>query len=130
MSMLPQSITQLLQTYVSIQRLEAFFDEPEVESWVSTLNDVPSSSPEGKVAIINGTFRYQDITTGSSTAAAAAPAAKPTPDRPLLAESETAVEGSDAGEQMFELRDINVEFPRGKLTLVAGKTLPCLCARQ
>lgn len=107
MGTLPNSITQLLQTYVSVQRLEAFFDEPEVEAWVSTLYDdeIARSAPEERISIQSGNFRYQDT---SSTADSAIP-----PSLDGDGESESS---------SFELRDITVDFPTGKLSLIAGPT--------
>ncbi|GAA5820282.1 hypothetical protein JCM11251_005555 [Rhodosporidiobolus azoricus] len=105
LTMLPTSITQLLQTYVSIQRLEQFFGEPEVEGWVSAFRPEHSSSIEAhdgsKVAIENGTFAYGEEATGTI----AAPA-----------------EPAEGDEPKFELRDVSVSFPDGELSLVCGAT--------
>ncbi|GAA5897295.1 hypothetical protein JCM8208_003781 [Rhodotorula glutinis] len=113
MTMLPTSITQLLQTWVSIQRLEQFFQDEEVDPWVSSLRDdttVPSSSADGgvEVGISSGTFKYHEKDSAEATSAAPAPA---------------AAGGADGDvERKFELADIDVRFPEGKLSLVCGPT--------
>ncbi|GAA6013875.1 hypothetical protein JCM10207_008220 [Rhodosporidiobolus poonsookiae] len=113
MTMLPTSITQLLQTYVSIQRLEAFFDEPEVEPWVSALREdqvgpdgagVDGSPSKPKVGIEGGTFVYDEEATLADL--------EPAP----------AADGADEAERKFALRDVSVAFPDGKLSLVCGPT--------
>lgn len=139
--MLPQSVSQLTQTYVSIQRLEAFLDEPEVESWVSALRpDAASADASGststRIAIVDGVFRYQDITTAgpaSSPLPAASAPSEATAAEPVASTSTLAVPSAPASEvgssasegdagAAFELRDINVDFPIGKLSLVSGPT--------
>lgn len=114
MSMLPASVTQLLQTYIAIQRLEAFFDEPEVESWVSSLREEgEETSQPGSITIVDGSFRYQDTSTKVVLGAA-------TVEAPV-----TIVKNGDPvveEEAKFELKDINVNFPIGALSLVCGPT--------
>lgn len=133
--MLPSSVSQLTQTYVTIQRLEAFLDEPEVEDWVSGLrsNDEPSARSDGgkfgRAAIIDGTFRYQDVTTAGVSAGKAVSETRqdrPADERtPLLnGNGPNANSGytTEAAQPEFELRNVNIEFPIGQLTLVVGPT--------
>lgn len=120
MGSLPSSITSLLQTWVSIQRLEAFFDEPEVEPWVSTLRDDFEPSPTtSMVSIVNGHFRYQDMTTAPD--AVTATAAKSPAASESVADFATSQVADDSN-SVFELRDINVAFPTGEMSLIAGPT--------
>ncbi|GAA5840283.1 hypothetical protein JCM9279_002335 [Rhodotorula babjevae] len=111
MTMLPTSITQLLQTWVSIQRLEQFFQDEEVDPWVSSLRSdtaAPSSSADGgvEVGISSGTFKYHEKDSAEATPAPPAPAASADGD----------------AERKFELADVDVRFPEGKLSLVCGPT--------
>ncbi|GAA5873644.1 hypothetical protein JCM1840_002987 [Sporobolomyces johnsonii] len=118
MATLPMSITGLLQTYVCIQRLEQFFEEPEVDSWVSALREETASSSSTSafrdVGITNGTFRYSEEAktdadaAGTINGASAAPSVGHNP--------------FEAQEPEFELKDITVAFPEGKLSLVVGPT--------
>ncbi|GAA6008715.1 uncharacterized protein JCM10292_005037 [Rhodotorula paludigena] len=105
MTMLPTSITQLLQTWVSIQRLEQFFDDVEVEPWVSALRREEDASAraahEKDVGIDKGSLTYDT---------------EPATD-------ETSAEDAENGAELkFALRDIDVHFPEGKLSLVCGPT--------
>ncbi|GAA5902673.1 uncharacterized protein JCM6883_007204 [Sporobolomyces salmoneus] len=140
MSVLPMSITQLLQTYVSIQRLEQFFDEPEVDQWVSALHEEGASSTSTstgsssttneweEIGIVDGTFKYSEQATSKN-----GDESKSTKKLPATAETNaTAENGEEANgegegeatneEPEFELRDLNVAFPTGKLSLVSGPT--------
>jgi ABC-type multidrug transport system fused ATPase/permease subunit len=103
------SIVNLLQTWVSVQRLEAFFEEPEVEPWVSALrSEGAASSPStgSGVGIDNGTFVYDEEAKAGET-------------KPVPTEGD---EVSTEEEPKFELRDVTVDFPEGKLSLVCGAT--------
>ena len=78
--------------------------EPEVEAWVSALRPEDPTDTLTKVGITNGSFRYQDSTTDKSI--------------PII-----AVDGvPQVEEEAFELKDVNVEFPEGKLSLITGPT--------
>jgi ABC-type multidrug transport system fused ATPase/permease subunit len=104
MNSLPAQITGLLQTYVSVQRLEQFFGESEVPDWVSSLREC-DATVTNITAIEDGTFVYSPPETPTST----------TPTTPQV---ETVVEV----EAPFQLSEINVEFPQGKLSLIVGPT--------
>lgn len=115
--------------YVSIERLEAFLKEPEVESWVSALRpDDEATCVSLAVSMTDATFRYQDITTKATPTAAAvgkknvgvAPVIEAVQGSALVAAEEASA--NDEEEQRFELRDINVDFPIGKLSLIVGPT--------
>ena len=117
--------------------MEAFFDEPEVEDWVSGLRDEPHTSE--KVGIEDGHFKYQDLTTKSPSAATTATAVptKPINSNSLLPvavvaesveDSETAqlVPASEEvvvedAKPIFELK-VSVNFAIGGLTIVCGPT--------
>ncbi|KAK4048522.1 hypothetical protein OIV83_004690 [Microbotryomycetes sp. JL201] len=134
MNLLPSAINQMLQNYVAVQRLEAFFAEPEVESWVSSLkhdDDGPSrhGSVNGqRVAIINGKFRYQDMTTNgptTSTDTGKSKRAEPSANGISPEDASTRNDGNEteaAEEQPFELQDVSIEFPVGQMTLISGPT--------
>lgn len=112
MNSLPSQITGMLETYVSVQRLEAFLEEPEVEAWVSGLRpDEDGPTLSDKVGIEDGVFRYQDVTTKHAAALPSSP-----PALAPLAEDLPA-----DGQPAFELR-ASVDFPIGKLSVVVGAT--------
>lgn len=119
MNSLPSRISTIMQTVVSVQRLEAFFNEPEVEPWVTTLADGHSPAPTSeleqhpdRVAIIDGHFRWQSATIDADAAHATLGEQTIDTDTPTTA----------ADDDSFELREVNLEFPRGQLTLLSGAT--------
>lgn len=108
MNSLPAQITGLLQTYVSVQRLEQFFGESEVPDWVSSLREC-DATVTNITAIEDGTFVYSPPPTSTST----------TPTTPQV---ETVIAPVVEAEAPFQLSEINVEFPQGKLSLIVGPT--------
>ncbi|KAM0786024.1 hypothetical protein ACM66B_006839 [Microbotryomycetes sp. NB124-2] len=128
MNLLPSAINQLLQNYVAVQRLEAFLEEPEVEAWASGLKDEDEMDEDGsRVAIVNGFFRYQDVTTNAPTSAP--PTSKQIDPTHTTNGTSTEAQLGDNGivaeaaeNQPFELKDVSIEFPVGQLTLISGPT--------
>ncbi|GAA5956181.1 hypothetical protein JCM21900_006830 [Sporobolomyces salmonicolor] len=118
MATLPMSITGLLQTYVCIQRLEQFFEETEVDSWVSALREEAASSSSTSafrnIGITNGTFRYNEEAKAGDHAARSTTG--------VGAALGVGQDLSGSQEPEFELKDISVAFPEGKLSLVVGPT--------
>jgi len=103
----------LFTAYVSIQRLEQFFEEPEVDNWVSALQEEGAVSTQTQfddIGIKRGTFKYSEEATSKTDSTGASP------KKPADGGEEETVEPE------FELRDIDVSFPTGKLSLVSGAT--------
>ncbi|CAK9786601.1 putative ATP-binding cassette transporter protein YOR1 [Cutaneotrichosporon oleaginosum] len=117
----PMFIVWFLQAGVSVKRTQDFFEEGEVPDWVSSLkrhDDGPSKKP--KIGFNNATFKWNaggkdEAETKNGTAAPSA----------------TEVTGADAGSPqddesiesvVFELSDITIDFPIGKLSVVSGPT--------
>ncbi|KAG8695770.1 hypothetical protein FRC09_008943 [Ceratobasidium sp. 395] len=96
MAQLPQQIFALLHAYVSMQRIQAFLAEEEVEDWASAIkrdDDMPDgASTPSKVGFENASFRWHYSST------------------------------QDASLPSFKLSDISIDIPIGKLTLVTGVT--------
>ncbi|OJT02453.1 ATP-dependent bile acid permease [Trametes pubescens] len=92
MTEIPDQIFSLLHAYISMQRIEKFFAEPEVPDWASSLKRLAesSSSNETEIGFENATFEWGTAPTE-------------TPSR-------------------FTLGPLNVRFPPGKLTVVSGPT--------
>ncbi|KAG8696666.1 hypothetical protein FRC08_007008 [Ceratobasidium sp. 394] len=101
MAQLPQQIFALLHAYVSMQRIQTFLAEEEVEDWASAIkreDDLPDgTSTPSKVGFENASFRWHYTS----------------------AQAESTV---DAGLPGFRLADITIDIPLGKLTLVTGVT--------
>ncbi|TRM65424.1 hypothetical protein BD626DRAFT_454236 [Schizophyllum amplum] len=126
---IPTMIVQILQTGVALKRIAVYLDEDEVTDQVSSLKkDLSAPQPaadEDVLAIENATFKWNEvepekIVNGSEVTS-------PTDTDSILSRdnvSETEV-GSTSGvllDHHFELRDISVQFPDRKLTLVTGPT--------
>ncbi len=109
----PEYITQLLMTSVLFSRIEAFLNEDEVGEDISSLkkpfNPSTGDSRSG-LSIQDGSFIWNEVrtskidsdSTGGSTSGSSAL--------------------GDNTDQRFQLKNIDVTFPDGVLTLVTGAT--------
>ncbi|CAE6419815.1 unnamed protein product [Rhizoctonia solani] len=99
MSQLPQQIFALLHAYVSMQRIQTFLDETEVEDWASSIKRpdevLDTEIVSNKIGFQKGTFVWH------------------------LNPSEVQDPKSHTN---FRLTDITAEFPLGRLTLITGVT--------
>ncbi|KAJ7254410.1 hypothetical protein B0H12DRAFT_1115460 [Mycena haematopus] len=104
LSIVPYMISEVLQAGVALSRISKFLQEDEVTDEVSALKFKPAEEdgPLTALAIENGSFKWNELAKDDK--------AKPS-------EVETLDE-----ETRFELRDISVSFPEGKLTCVVGPT--------
>ncbi|TFK50633.1 P-loop containing nucleoside triphosphate hydrolase protein, partial [Heliocybe sulcata] len=133
LNIIPAWIVQILQTRIAIKRIETYLDEDEVSDQVSSLKRTARASSssvdvqEG-FGIVEGTFKWNEIeekevdkdngkgkkkdtkTNGSGSAAEGA------------AVVDSASEISAVADHRFELKDISVMLPEGKLSLVTGPT--------
>ncbi|KAG8747893.1 hypothetical protein FRC10_010512 [Ceratobasidium sp. 414] len=101
MAQLPQQIFALLHAYVSMQRIQTFLAEEEVEDWASAIkreDDPPDgASTPSKVGFEDASFRWHYTSN----------------------QAESTV---DASLPSFKLADITIDIPLGRLTLVTGVT--------
>lgn len=109
---LPNGIVSLLQTYVSVKRIEGFLAEPEVGR--SSLDADPLSTAEGpetRIGFDKATFRW-------ASNDAMIPKGEVAPS--ILETMVEDVEGTATrGEQkIFELRDLDITFPLGSMSLI------------
>jgi hypothetical protein len=139
MNIIPAFLAMLLTTQVAIDRINQFLDEDEVPTFVSSLLedevDVPGNSKDETLGVENGWFRWNKATDSDVKPSKKAPiwkfwrrqnskAAKNAtlPTAAPGANSNGAGSGTTTPALRFELRDINVIFPTGKLTVVTGPT--------
>ncbi|KAI0634381.1 hypothetical protein C8Q77DRAFT_1056057 [Trametes polyzona] len=110
----PTMLVQLMETKVALDRIASFLDEEEVDQQASTLKkgSSPQTVEESGVKIIDGTFRWNRSTSKS----------KDTPASASQGTTPASSATSDSTDGVFELKDINVTFPEGRLTLVTGPT--------
>jgi ABC-type multidrug transport system fused ATPase/permease subunit len=101
----------ILRALVSLKRMDDFLDEDEVDDWVCSLK-APQPTPEQmtdkKIGFEHATFRWN---TGVN----------------VNAEQANKTSDADGGEDgtsivAFELTDLNVIFPPGKLSVISGPT--------
>ncbi|KAJ6599295.1 hypothetical protein DFH09DRAFT_1130673 [Mycena vulgaris] len=105
LSAVPFTISHILQGGVALSRIAKFLDEDEVSAEVSALKS--ASREENGVSglgIENGTFKWNELES------------KDVKTNPI----DSQLESSE--ETRFELQDISVLFPEGKLTCVVGPT--------
>lgn len=125
-----------MQTKVALDRIAVYLDEEEVTDQVSTLkkaNAGPSShdSDDSLLGIENGSFKWNAVNAEKEKEKADAKANKNKKGKVSTPPSEaTTAIASDPGldadaepaDHQFELRDISVVFPEGKLSCITGPT--------
>jgi ABC-type multidrug transport system fused ATPase/permease subunit len=103
------------QAYVSIKRIDEFCQEDEVPDWVSSLKRSPigdGSIQDTRIAFENAEFRWNTGLKKTDPAPAVVGEVDPDASDPVVANTEDALP--------FELSDLNIEFPIGKITMVVG----------
>ncbi|KAL8277515.1 hypothetical protein RQP46_010070 [Phenoliferia psychrophenolica] len=102
LNVIPDILVQAIQCLVSLRRIEKYLDTPEVS--VLPLDAEPSSEEPESPPII--AFQSATVTWPSTTVE------KDEPGTPLL--------GAATPANAFELQDLTVRFPIGKMSLVCG----------
>nr|ODN96123.1 ATP-binding cassette transporter [Cryptococcus depauperatus CBS 7855] len=126
LNIIPTYVVIILQSLVSIKRIEDFLAEDEVPDWVSSLKNSGEIEPNEKtrIAFENATFMWNSGKQSSSEDSDKA--AKPTQlvqGGPTTLDQSTNTESSTVvDEPRFMLSDLNIEFPIGKLTVITGPT--------
>ncbi|KAH0579496.1 hypothetical protein H2248_002354 [Termitomyces sp. 'cryptogamus'] len=139
LNVIPTWIVQILQTGVALNRIAVYLNEDEVDEQVSSLKkDASSPSPPASargvmeepeieaLGIERGSFKWNEVEkpedgkdkmNGNGRS-----------DSRSSVSVETVVGEGEGGEievdvdHKFELRDIDVKFPEGELTLITGPT--------
>ncbi len=121
------------QTKVALDRIATYLDEDEVDEQVSSLKGSRFGASVGDddttkgLGIENGTFKWNEVEQKDDVTAKTAKsvASNPADDTVQGADDETerdSVTGSVASDHRFELKDVNIMFPEGQLTVVTGST--------
>jgi ABC-type multidrug transport system fused ATPase/permease subunit len=141
MNTIPTFLAMLVNTKVSVDRIAQFLDEDEVPAFVSDLKEDPKEDMEvtddrpteqdKRLGIKNGWFRWNQAVEPPETEV------KPKKGWRFWKRSETlptvvkpidpAIESNSGTStppeaHRFELRDIDIMFPSGHLTIVTGPT--------
>uniref|UniRef100_A0A8H7XJS6 Multidrug resistance-associated ABC transporter n=1 Tax=Psilocybe cubensis TaxID=181762 RepID=A0A8H7XJS6_PSICU len=134
LKVLPTYLVQILQAQVALERISVYLDEEEVTEQVSTLkrNSQPSNAivDEG-LGLSNATLRWNEVTVvekkdkARTSSISHPPATTSVPEIAVVANEgsssdSTTLESNEV--HKFELSDISVKFPEGKLTVVTGPT--------
>jgi len=106
---------------VSLNRIAVFLAEEEVTEQVSSLlhnSELPlPSSEDNLLGFANASFKWNEVETPRN--------GDKKPDHEATTESEITIDTSlfaEPRDHRFELRDISVIFPEGKLTVITGPT--------
>ncbi|KAF8220884.1 multidrug resistance-associated ABC transporter [Tricholoma matsutake] len=130
LNVIPAWIVQILQTGVALNRIAVYLDEDEVSSQVSSLKNQdlssptpPSSAADEGLGFENASFKWNEVEEK--------PKEEDSTKQPPSQENsevETVVSDADStflvenSDHRFELRDLNVRFPEGELSLITGPT--------
>ncbi|KGB75304.2 ATP-binding cassette transporter [Cryptococcus deuterogattii R265] len=124
LNIIPSYIVIILQSLVSVQRIEDFLAEDEVPDWVSSLKRSETQNDEPtKIGFENASFRWntgkQSSLSGTiESSKGKQPASAPAPlDGSVVTDGSTVVE-----ETFFMLSDLNINFPIGRLSVITGPT--------
>ena len=117
----------LFKTKVSLDRIATYLDEDEVTDQVCSLkksHSSPQASPNDEgLGIDNGSFQWNAVQEKKAdegkTKAQKKVSSASSADTIVELPSETNEESAD---HQFELKDISVRFPDGKLTCITGPT--------
>ncbi|KAG6855558.1 hypothetical protein H0H87_001039 [Tephrocybe sp. NHM501043] len=133
LNVIPTWIVQILQTGVALNRIAVYLDEDEVDSQVSALKAPLTGREEGTeeeedlgLGIENASFKWNEVEVPASTDTNGK-SPSPTPSA-VGSETQRVMgrgrEGAPDQEMdhRFELRDVNVRFPEGELTVITGPT--------
>jgi ABC-type multidrug transport system fused ATPase/permease subunit len=103
-----QVVSEVMNIKLSISRIQKFLDEEEMDQSRFIKNDSAKSHEKARLALEKATFQYY-ITEKKS------PVNEPNEASPLLNEALPQA-------QLFQLKSMDVDFPIGKLTCIAGTT--------
>ncbi|BEI93418.1 uncharacterized protein CcaverHIS019_0510460 [Cutaneotrichosporon cavernicola] len=119
----PMFIVWFLQAGVSVKRTQDFFEEDEVPEWVSSLKGHDDgSTKDTKIGFKKATLKW------NAGAQDEADAKNGTAEPPLIevtdtdADTDTTHDVESMENAVFELSDITIDFPVGKMSVVSGPT--------
>jgi hypothetical protein len=123
---------RFLQTRISLNRIAVYLEEDEVSAQVSSLkkdNSIPlldGAEDEG-LGLENASLRWNQLPEEQEEAGEAreySPTASI--DGSTARGYDSGSEGGGSENNRFELRDISVLFPEGKLSVITGPTARCV----
>lgn len=132
LNVIPTFIVQILQTGVSLKRISAYLDEEEVTPQVSSLKAKSTDyAVEDGLGLEKASFKWNEVEQAadhskSTTLDSHSNLSAPSPtegDSSVVTDGESTVDSPDSSQDHhFELRDVDILFPEGKLTVITGPT--------
>ncbi|KIO12017.1 hypothetical protein M404DRAFT_962517 [Pisolithus tinctorius Marx 270] len=125
LNVFPNFLVQVFEARLSLERIEAFLKEEELSDHVSSPSGCSVETGD-TIAVCKGRFKWRKVSNETIN-----PSSEPYALQPTVSTrgNETSpLVGPGPGqnvltdENRFELRDISVCFPKGKLSLVTGPT--------
>jgi ABC-type multidrug transport system fused ATPase/permease subunit len=119
MAELPNQIFSLLHAYVSMQRIEAYLHEDEVEDWATSLKQnvipVPSSLAEENASTFEVGFEQASFKWHMTRP-------KTSSSIPGAVDSDPEYIHDSGSKSTCQLVNLNIDFPIGQLSLITGPT--------
>ncbi|WVQ85985.1 hypothetical protein IAT38_008153 [Cryptococcus sp. DSM 104549] len=131
LNVIPTYVVIILQSLVSVKRIEDFLAEDEVPDWVSSLKRTAEYSDEpSRIGFENATFRWntgKQTVAGDAVSPPTAPAPPASPQRSTATSDATAVDPAATqddtdDDHYFTLSGLTANIPIGKLTVITGPT--------
>ena len=125
---LRKSLDVFLQSHVTLKRISVYLDEQEVTDQVSSLKK-DCSKPyllgnEEGLGLECATLKWNEVVEveekgNQNKLSSSSTSSMETDVASTVCETESI---GDLGDRVFELRDVTIRFPEGKLTVVTGPT--------
>ncbi len=119
-----------MQTRRALKRISTFLDEEEVSEQTSSLKSdysiPPSTDSDDALGFSHASFEWNSVPeqnpTNGTTNGVSQPKTR-ADGHNIPTDSRNSIQGPlRAADVQFELRDLNIRFPQGKLTIVTGPT--------
>ncbi|KAF7331551.1 ATP-dependent bile acid permease [Mycena kentingensis (nom. inval.)] len=130
LNIVPTYIVHLLRSKVALDRIASFLQEEEVSEQVSSIKQDALTVPHEGLGLENATLEWNHAQAEEKTQETDVQATSPSPSESevaagtdsvsTIADSETVTTADR--DHHFELKNISVLFPEGKLSLVTGPT--------
>ncbi|KAF7297333.1 ABC bile acid [Mycena indigotica] len=109
LNIIPTFVVQILQTRLSVDRIDAFLNEPEVELKNVRSTPLQESAWARGLGFDNSSFKWNENTRDQNV-------------ETTNSETDSNFTIDGISERQFELRNLSVSFPEGKITVVTGPT--------
>ncbi|KAJ7917702.1 hypothetical protein B0H13DRAFT_1994625 [Mycena leptocephala] len=140
LNVIPSWVVRFLQTRISLNRIAVYLEEDEVSAQVSSLKkdmSIPllDGAEDEDLGLENASFRWNelaeeeedvDVRNGNEDGNGRKRSPTSSIDGSTARGDDSGSEGGGNENNKFELRDISVMFPEGKLSVITGPTARCM----